>query len=1256
MASLKDLAERVRNAFSSAVPAAQNAANFVPQFMANPAGAIGRAANNYIQPQQVTQARQFMERVTPPINTAIQQGIGRMPSATFTSVIPGFSGDQSQRLIRNALPMIADTPTSYLRGYEYLKSPQRRQEVSQMDALGKLQAGGDLLNFVPMGTLAKQLPKGVGAIDAVQSTLGQAGKIKLGSAKPAISLVDDELKGLMGQLEKQLASYNGKKQVVNQTRELFSKDAISIFNRIKQMAKSRKVQAGDIETLRSKNPKLVQSAFEAVMEQNPSIQDDQGALDFILNFPAKNGIKMSPETSVLKTKISGLKNISESGVFPGNDSVSVVPTQKTLNKINIKNDKAVAKTLKDDFDQWQKAVFAQEGAQSTGKAVKQAINAIKTNTKTPISNPDDINDISGFYTHNRDLYRNFKAAYGKNFAQVKSQILDPFDQAKGRVFKNLEQITSDLDKNIVQGLGIKKGSSESAAVQEFGEGLRDYSSLIKQFGEEKANKIVRADQWFRQNYDRLLGEVNQVRAGIYPNNPEKQIPKRNDYYRHFREMSQGIQGLLNIFETPAGVSSKLAGVSYQTKPKSKFLSFAQKRLGMQTDVDAVGGFLDYVKAAEYAKNIDPQIERFRALSTELADATTEGPNAGKLNNFILYLNRFADDLAGKTNPWDRLVQETIPGGRKTLSVINWMNSRVKANTIIGNLSSTIAQAFNIPQGIASAGPANASRGIGRSLAGMFNPNNPMKDSTFLNERYFRAFDKFDRGMLANTKKMAVWITQVLDEVGTKYIWNSHYEKALAEGIPNPIKYADDITRNLVAGRGIGEVPILQKSRTFQLVAPFTLEVGNLWHVMGDMVGEKKFGQLATLFVMNYLFNRGAEQVRGSAVTFDPIQATIEALGELQEGKPLQAGGRLAGEVLTNVPLGSTVAALYPEYGGTIGDTQLPTRKELFGRADPTRFGTGLVAAQGITDPLFKLVPPYGGNQLKKTIEGLSTFNQGYSATDKGMVRFPIDQNPVNAIKSAAFGQYSTPEARAYFMNEQKPLGEAQSQLFKGMQGSDRQGLYNSIVSDRELNAEADSIKSSLEAGNLPATSVQQATFNLDGLDRQGYLAGNKFIYYDEDSGEVKSLSMQSLQKKQLAQEKELVDAKYSFYADELKRGDDYQGYTANLENYINYLEEYKTKVTGEADKIKIQNTINDKKAELAKYKGYGGFSKPKKPKKVKITIKRSRSSAPTVTIRKTAVGKIPVLKLKKSPTIRVKADFGTVKAIKVAPFRNVLSG
>ena len=423
---------------------------------------------------------------------------------------------------------------------------------------------------------------------------------------------------------------------------------------------------------------------------------------------------------------------------------------------------------------------------------------------------------------------------------------------------------------------------------------------------------------------------------------------------------------------------------------------------------------------------------------------------------------------------------------------------------MGNASSSIAQIFNVPQGIASAGPQNALRGLGRSLASMFEKDKPMDRSGFLKERYFRTYDKFNKGLLSDSKKFAAWMTGVLDEAGSKYIWNSHYEKALADKIPNAIKYADDMTRSMVAGRGVGEVPLAQKSRLFQLVAPFQLEVGNLWWVMKDFVDEKQFGKLSTLFMMNFLFNKAAEKIRGSDVTFDPINATLEALQTYQEEPDkktaaIKAGGRMAGEVISNVPGGQSLAAMYPEYGFKVGETEMPARKEFFGKGDPTRYGTGLVAVKGMQDPLYKVVPPFGGQQIKRTIEGVKSVIKGYSEGANGQVKFPIDKNPINVVKSGIFGPNATQEGTDYYKQNKRPLSDKQSEQFKDM----GKPYYDQVMQQRDENKYYDGLKKG-EAVNIKSGHpkvVANAVYRyLNSLDMEKRQSAYDNIKYELPKG------------------------------------------------------------------------------------------------------------------------------------------------------------
>jgi hypothetical protein len=722
-----------------------------------------------------------------------------------------------------------------------------------------------------------------------------------------------------------------------------------------------------------------------------------------------------------------------------------------------------------------------------------AISPLKPNSaktaKEAVEKAPGKKDISGFQAYTTDVYRNFEKVFGDDYAAVKKDILDPFDNAKKAKTLEDRKLMSDLKTNIVDKFNIQKGSKESALVQQFGEKRLSYESLVDKVGKQKADNIVAADKWFRQQYDRLIDEVNEARGKVYPNQPDKIIPHRTDYYRHFKELSDDFAGLKNIFETPSQISPSLAGTSEFTKPKSKFLSFAQKRgQGKFTD-DAVGGFLNYINAATYAKHIDTQIPNFRTLAADLAENTEQSKN---MNNFIEYITDFANDLAGKTNPADRFAQKIIPGGRMTFKAINWLNSRVKANTVLGNLSSSLSQLANIPQGIAYVkNPVLLSKGAGNYMASIFGKGDAdlYKKSGFLLERYADNIARqFDVKLLDQPKKAAAWMLGAMDEIGTKSIWSSVYQKAISDGVENPIKYADNVTRKLVAGRGIGEVPLLQKSKVMQLIAPFTVEVNNLWKVQKDFIKAKDFGGLALLYLANFAFNKGMEEIKGDGVVFDPIQAMYDAAME-KELSPVERAGRLGGEILSNVPLGSTLATMYPELGINNEFVSLPTREKLFGRNDPTRFGSGLLVVKGLQDPLYKLLPSFGGGQIKKTVQAGQDLNllpklkkeegkliprlekqdfpASYSNTKQGdRLRATVDPSAGSIAKGLMFGRSAIPELKEYYMSGIVPFSTIQTDNFKSLvnKGYEPNKLFKTLNSIRGTNKKADIVVKLRESG------------------------------------------------------------------------------------------------------------------------------------------------------------------------------------------------
>jgi len=707
---------------------------------------------------------------------------------------------------------------------------------------------------------------------------------------------------------------------------------------------------------------------------------------------------------------------------------------------------------------------------------------------------DEYKDISGFAGGWRDVYRNFEHFYGKKYEEIKKAVLDPFDEAKGRFVDTNKELASSLDQDVVKKFGFRRGSKESAAIQRYGDsdldaGLRmSKDDLVKEFGKEKAEKIVAADAWFREQYDRLIDELNVVRKKIYPNSPSKLISKKKNYYRHFRDMNDTWgDALREFFDTPSGIDPSLAGLSEYTKAKTKFLPFAEARKTQDTDLDAIGGFVNYIPMFSYAKEIDPQISTFRYLRRKVAEAAPAVGEQMKLpngktfkskgaENFITFLDDFARDLTGNTSPLDRYIQKRIPGGRKTIRTARFINNRMKANTVGANFGSALAQIANVPAGIADT-KLYAGKGLARSLASTLIRNEPMEKSIFLKERYAKSADELfpfqfkDKPLRASEqtiKKQTKWILEKADMIGTKFIWNSEYEKALGKKVEDPIKYADDRTRKLVAGRGIGEVPLDQKSVAAQFVIPFTLEVGNAWWIMKDWVKKKDFVALTTFFLANYMLNEASEKTRGSRITIDPVNSLVEGFMQLdaerKEGNLARGGvkflGRQAGEVLANVPGGQQLAAVLPDEGiqaATKFATGAPiTKQEVFGTSNISgRFGTPLILS-GLQDAVFRLLPPVGGLQLKKTYAGIKALIEGHAEDSKGNPTFDVPATPQNVSRALFFGANATSESRKFF--------DERTDLFNRI---DRQDAMN-FISSAKAEDDWGKMKKLIAAGNNKA--------------------------------------------------------------------------------------------------------------------------------------------------------------------------------------------
>jgi hypothetical protein len=311
---------------------------------------------------------------------------------------------------------------------------------------------------------------------------------------------------------------------------------------------------------------------------------------------------------------------------------------------------------------------------------------------------------------------------------------------------------------------------------------------------------------------------------------------------------------------------------------------------------------------------------------------------------------------------------------------------------------------------------------------------------------------------------------------------------------------------------------MQQNEITKFFAPFQIEVNNQWQLMKEFIFSKdksakeKAGAWARMLLMAYGMNMLAEGLRGSGVTFDLIGALQEAIDGWDDDEDAntwergwKVAGRLAGEVISNMPYGSQVASfLIPD------ETQ---RENLFGEGDPTRFGTGnivmsafsafvvdLMNGDDISDSGFALAASFSpigyGSQIKKTTgtlqdmgilpnvslstsEGLKVSREKGSYTSGGKYRFDIDTSkPLNVAKGLAFGRWATDEGKEYIANGSKAALSAsaaeKAKAFEkayGVSVSDYAKIY---AATKGLESDKDEGGNAIMPGSTKETSTKKS--------------------------------------------------------------------------------------------------------------------------------------------------------------------------------------
>lgn len=445
-----------------------------------------------------------------------------------------------------------------------------------------------------------------------------------------------------------------------------------------------------------------------------------------------------------------------------------------------------------------------------------------------------------------------------------------------------------------------------------------------------------------------------------------------------------------------------------------------------------------------------------------------------LQNFVSYLRTYTDLFAGKQHPFDRPFETTV-FGRGAYNAANAYSQRLGANSVGANLSSALTGFIPLTQGFAPITMKNRLRGMKEGVVAvrMKKPDSLTRKSAFLTTR--TNTKKLYQKLPGKIADMSFVPMEKVDQFATQSIWRGRYYDNINKGMneTEAIREADRYARDLFAGRSKGAVPPAFQSKMLKPLTMFQYEVSNQYDFLfknlpKEANGSKKralrlFGEV---LVWSYAVNDLWEKATGSKPIFDPIgmaldtmadfkgvdvRNLVDILNDLAQGEGLQVTEEKEPKTgaMAVKNLGERLGQATPFFGSYLGGGRIPIARTLEPLENiPTYLGkwaAGEISGSDflkqsgteVADVGLSLIPPAGGNQIKKTAKGLKTMLEGGSYKDGSegeVLQFAVDtKDPASWVKAAIFGKWSLPEGQAYINKEVNGLSEKRTEMQREMQ-------------------------------------------------------------------------------------------------------------------------------------------------------------------------------------------------------------------------------
>lgn len=708
----------------------------------------------------------------------------------------------------------------------------------------------------------------------------------------------------------------------------------------------------------------------------------------------------------------------------------------------------------------------------TKKELRKALLGTETSKEFILGALDNAKNRSMALMNNTDTIRNTELVFGRAAGKFINEIVfqpEIDNEARSIAWQNKQ-------RQEIKDLGIKARSKESSAVQKYGE--KQYvndagevvaygdAELASEFKDvETQNKIKNAAKEIRKKYDNYIDEANNVltKLGFDP------IPKRKDYMRHFQELNDAFSRYGIPFNaqsmTEHTLPTDINGLTEFWSPQKNYFANIQPRKGVKTTYDAITGIDGYISGISNLIFHTEDIQRGRAfeeliretygedkgwenlenLPEELQQARAEKIQDNHLSNYAAWVHEWTNNVAGKKSKIDRSVEAMF--GRKAFSFLDGARKQVGSNMIGLNLSSSLTNLIAPVQAASKTNKLAVLKGTADTIKNIFVKDNFMEKNNFLTSRM--GTDMLSKNAWQKMQDAGFVFMKGMDWFSSNQIVRSKYYELRAKGMSEAKAHSEagKFAARILGDRTKGANAQLYNSKLIGLVTQFQLEVNNqLYSQFYDTYHESKEAAkgnalktaagmtftLGQLFAFTHLFGKTFEAIAGYNPTFDVISMLATALGwgEDDEDEETTTSERLkkaADQLVDALPYVNILTG-----GGRIPVASGIPNLVGVATGGKDEYGNELTLEDEMKKLLY-LIPPTGGNQFKKTTQGLSMFDDDLpvsgSYTDSGNLRFPVEDTPLNRLQAGLFGQWSNKNAGEYFDNERQPLKEKQIQEY-----------------------------------------------------------------------------------------------------------------------------------------------------------------------------------------------------------------------------------